>query len=381
MPPKRSLSDYVIWLFAFGYFACYAPYSALTKALSKGLVSGMSGPIAGFALLPISTLASMIGMFVLLSAIGWFKHANQVRVFGVSLPRPSLWTFFSGVCTAAIVLTTTLAYTFKGVSIVFMMLLMRGGVLVLAPLVDAVSGRHVRWFSWVGLGLSLAALADTFFGKADFELTLVASIDVAVYLFAYFVRLRFMSRMAKGEQNANVRFFVEEQMVATPVAFSTLVLVALFGAGPIAAEIRSGFVDVPSSGVLGTVIVIGLLSQGTGVFGGLILLDKRENTYCVPVNRASSILAGVVAAYGLSLAYDQKPPGLSELIGAGLIVAAILVLTLAPMLEKRRARAADRSAMGKTPPEASGVAAATVVPPPAAPHPLPVPRGGGADAA
>ena len=35
---------------------------------------------------------------------------------------------------------------------------MRGGMLVLAPIVDAISRRKVKWFSWVALALSLGAL-------------------------------------------------------------------------------------------------------------------------------------------------------------------------------------------------------------------------------
>jgi len=55
------------------------------------------------------------------------------------------------VCTAGIIGTTTLAYTFEGVSIVFVMLLMRGGVLLIiaailvlsiAPALERRSQRH-----------------------------------------------------------------------------------------------------------------------------------------------------------------------------------------------------------------------------------------------
>jgi hypothetical protein len=55
-----NTSSRLIWVWAAGYFACYAPYSALTKALS----SGREGQLAldGVALLPLSTLASLLGM-------------------------------------------------------------------------------------------------------------------------------------------------------------------------------------------------------------------------------------------------------------------------------------------------------------------------------
>ena len=81
--------------------------------------------------------------------------------------------------------------------------------------------------------------------------------------------------------------------------------------------------------------MIGILSQGTGIFGGLILLDRRENTFCVPVNRASSILAGVLASLSLALFFGHRPPGPMELLGATLVIAAILTLSLPTVLKKR----------------------------------------------
>lgn len=339
-PLKRpgSIGDYAIWLFAFGYFACYVPYSALTKALSDGLLRGMSKGISGFELLPSTAMSSLIGMFLFLSAMRWWKFAGTRELFGRRLPMPGIWTFLSGLCTAAIIATTTLAYTFSGVSIVFMMLLMRGGVLVIAPLVDFVSRRHVRWFSWIALALSLGALLVAFFGKSQsgLAMTLIAGIDVAIYLASYFIRLRFMSRLAKSDDpNATKRFFVEEQMTATPAVVLVLAVIAIIGHGEMMLDIRRGFTTFFLGDRVPEAIVIGLLSQGTGIFGGLILLDRRENSFCVPVNRASSILAGVFASYSLALFLGKKPPSGIELVGASLVVAAIVVLSLPSLLGKR----------------------------------------------
>ena len=56
-----------------------------------------------------------------------------------------------------------------------------------------------------------------------------------------------------------------------------------------------GFVSFPFQGYFLVTFLIGVFSYGTGLFGSLIFLDKRENTFTVPANRASSILAGVIA--------------------------------------------------------------------------------------
>ncbi len=338
---RTDLRDLAIWGYAFGYFACYAPYSALTKSLSLGGVPGMDAAVSGFALLPSSALASLVGMLVFLTVMGWWKHARRRTVLGVSVPFPSVWTFLSGLCTAAIIPTTTLAYTFGGVSIVFMMLLMRGGVLVLAPIVDLVSKRRVRWFSWVSLVLSLSALLAALADGASYEITLIAAVDVTIYLLAYFVRLRFMSRLAKSDDpEEKLRYFVEEQMVATPALILTLGILAIVGRGPLLSQVRWGFVDYWSSGAAWAGIVVGLLSQGTGVFGGLILLDKRENTFCVPVNRASSVLAGIVATLAMSWLAGGKGLAASEMVGAALVIGAMTVLAWPTIAGRKKVVAA-----------------------------------------
>jgi hypothetical protein len=112
--------------------------------------------------LPLTTLASAVAMLGVLSALRWWRFATHATLGGVSVPRPGPWTSLSGVATATIIVTTTLSYTFEGVSIPLVMLLMRGGVLLIAPIVDLLSKRKVRWFSYVALALSGLALYVAF---------------------------------------------------------------------------------------------------------------------------------------------------------------------------------------------------------------------------
>ena len=51
-------------------------------------------------------------------------------------------------------------------------------------------------------------------------------------------------------------------------------------------------------------------------------------TFSVPVNRCSSLVAGIVASYGLTLRFDQPPVAASQLVGATFVIAALLVLSL-----------------------------------------------------
>jgi hypothetical protein len=318
---------------AFAYFGCYVPYSAITKALTTAAIRG-DATTTGLALLPIMTLASMVSMLVTISALGWWRYA---RPDGKRWPTPNRWTFLSGLATAMILVTTTLAYTFEGVSLPFVMLVMRGGVLVLAPIVDLVTGRQIRWFSWVALALSLLSLFNAFATRGG-TVPLLCALDLAAYLLGYLVRLRLMAKLGKSDDPViRRRYFVQEQMVATPAAVALVVLIAWLAPAALAVPLRHGFFDLWSDSTAAWAVVAGVCSQGTGVLGGLLLLDASEATYCVPLNRASSILGGVTASAALALMFGQAPPSAGELVGAALLVAAIGVLWLGPMLSHRRA--------------------------------------------
>jgi drug/metabolite transporter (DMT)-like permease len=322
-----------IWWWALGYFAAYAPYAALTKAVTSGLVGGGGAPPGGVELLPSSVMATVVTAAIFLIATGWWRAARRVSIGGLRVPCPTWITLWSGLCASGIIATTTLAYTFEGTSIVLVQLLLRGGVLVIAPLVDTLTRRRVQWYSWLGFALSLAGLLVPFVVTRSVLISRWCALDVALYVMCYFVRLQLMSRRAKSsDPGANLRYFVEEQLVSSPALLVGLVVAALAGSHDLAAGFTS-FFDRP---LWGLGIAIGVLSQGTGIFGGLILLDRRENTFCVPVNRASSILAGLVGSIGLAVLVGAAMPAWPEQAGAALMIGAIVALTVPPALARAR---------------------------------------------
>lgn len=303
------------WVAALGYFACYLPYAALTKAVSA---SGGAG--IGLRILPVSVVASVVAAAVFLAGTGWWRAA----AWRVGPRRDVALTVLSGVCASAIIATTTLAYTFEGTSILLMMLLLRGGVLILAPLVDRLNGRAIPRASWLALGLSLVGVGVATLGDS-FAISTGAAIDVAVYLAAYSIRLTAMSRLAKSSDAAATRrFFVREQCVSSPVLLLTLIGWAALGTGATAGYLAAGF--SPGWHLAALAALIGLLSQGTGIFGALVLLSPHENTFSVPLNRAASILAGIGAEVLLVLLGRSAGLSWRELVGALLIVAAVTVL-------------------------------------------------------
>jgi hypothetical protein len=344
---KNRLAKLGIAALCFGYFATYVPFSMMTKMATKGLFEGMNGiGLTGLEIQPAAIFGGLIAMYAFIFWKGWWKYATQWNFFGLSLPRPRWFTLISGICTSGQIITTILAYTFSGVSIVFAMLLMRGGVLVMAPVVDLVARKRKRkiyWPSWVAAGLSLAALLVTFSSKTGTAMTIICAVDIALYLFGYFFRLFIMSNFAKSnDENEKIGFFTEEQTIAMPFLMVAMLLIAVFGIGDgretVAGQFWYGFTGILSSGYFWHIAVMGVFSSGTGLFGTLIFLDKRENTFTVPANRASSIVAGVIATYALAIFWGERYPSTDQLVGVSLILVAIFFLAYRSIVEKRRKR-------------------------------------------
>ncbi|MFA4873903.1 MAG: hypothetical protein WC956_02045 [bacterium] len=347
----RRIAAFGIAALCFGYFASYVPYTMMTKLVTKGLCCGLGGTgLTGFQIQPIAIFASFVCMYSFITIMGWWKHTTHSKILGISVPRPQWFTLLSGLSLSFQIITTTLAYTFGGISIVFAMLLMRGGVLIMAPVVDMIVKRRKRkiyWPSWVAAALSLAAVIVAISGKMGTNLTLIAGIDISIYLLAYFFRLVLMSSWAKSsDEEERKRFFSEEQMVANAALFTGLFIVAFLGRNsgsePILGQLWNGFAQIPFQGFFLFIFFLGFFSYGTGLFGSLIYLDGRENTFTVPANRASSILAGVLADYLLAFFYGQRFPSVNELAGAALIITAIAFLGYRSVVEKRT-KAAKRA--------------------------------------
>jgi hypothetical protein len=316
-----------IWALALGYFVFYVPYSGLTKAVTSGLLSG-GKPVSGFALLPSTVIATAAAMLLFITVMGWWKHAGRRQIFGYNVLAPKRQTLLSGLGFSTIIIATTLAYSFSGVSILFALILMRSGVLIMAPIIDRLFQRRVRWFSWAGLLFSLAAVAIAFAGVRDYQLSVAALLNLAAYLTGYAVRLPCMTQMSKtGQREATLGYFVEEQLVAMPVLVLAPGLFALVGHGSIANEIRFGFSNILSAPFTVPGLAIGFFYAGLGLFLAFIYLDRRENTFCNSLFACSSLLAGIAASYILTWWLHAPYPSGIQLSSACLIMAALFVLS------------------------------------------------------
>lgn len=325
------LSRMPIELITLLYLLTYLPYMLITRGLATMPDPGLGKPLSGLQTLPSVLILSlvMLALFVWLS--GWWRDAHQSRVGGLSVPVPTVWTFLSGVGTSFLLITVPLSLTFKDVSIPFIQLLMRGDVLVIAPLVDLVARRRVRWYSWVALAMVAAALSLTIWARNGLHLPPLAILAVVLYTVGYFIRLAVMTKVAKnGEDHSLKGYFVEEKMVAMPLTIVVLCAIALSPLARQGAELAWGFKDVWTSTAMPWLALLSVFFFLVTIFSAVILLDRRENSFCVPFERAASILAGSLTAFIMAFAFDQPMPTGSEVLGIVLLIGAIALLSLAP---------------------------------------------------
>lgn len=326
--PHRRRFKLRIWWLALGYFAFYTPYSFLIKVVTGGLWPGAPGNISGFRLLPPVVVAIVVLIPLIITYQGWWRYAGRLKFGSLSIPAPRGLVVLSGLGTAIIIATTTLAFTFTGVSILFALLLMRGGVLVMAPLADLLFRRRVRWFSWVALGLAMPALLLALIDINNYSLTTLATLTIAAYLVGYLLRVPCLTKLAKTDDDDTTRrYFVEEAMAAIGFLVAIPLFLAIVGQGEIMLELRRGFLDFATVETTVPALLIGSLYAALYCFGTLIYLDCRENTFCIPLNRGSSLLAGMAASFALALIFGVRAPSEAQLASAAMIVVALLFLS------------------------------------------------------
>jgi len=307
-----------------GYFLWYTPYSGLAKAMSSGLLSTTNGPVGGLVLLPAAALGTLVAMPVTLTLLRWWHYARRTRVGRLSLPFPGRETAMAAFWMSLIVATTTLNFTFPGVSILLVLVLMRIGTLLISPSLDLLRYRKIHWYSAVAIGLCLVSAAIAFADVHSYVLTFAAVASLLTYVGAYTGRFLIMSQHAKrGNETTDRRYFVEEHMTTPVWQVAILGVAALAGVGPL----REGFTTFLATSAALPAFLIGVFYEGLFVFTSLIFLDRREYSFCMPVHVCASLLAGVVASFGLGVLFGAPPPSVAQFVAAVIVIVAALMLS------------------------------------------------------
>ena len=322
----------------FCYFVAYLPNVIITKLVTTTPHPGLGRPLTGLETLPASLIVSLVLTYLFIWLSGWHRDANAMQLAGKRIPIPTRWTLLSGIGTSLVLFTVPLSFTFEGVSIPFIQLIMRGDILIIAPLVDLMFGRKVRWWSWTALVMVLGAMVITLSDRGGLKLPPLAILTVVLYTVGYFMRLAVMTKVAKNDDTASVRrYFVEEKMIALPLSVAVLALISASEIGGQSGELGWGFVEVWTDPVIWPLFGIGATLTVISVVAIVILLDPRENAYCVPLERAASLVAGVGAALLLAWFWGLKMPRVAELTGAAILIAAIVLLSVAPRMARSKA--------------------------------------------
>jgi len=319
------------------YFLSYLPNIVITRLATSTPHADLGRPLTGLETLPATLIMNMLLTYAFIWLSGWHRDAHSVQWGAVRVPAPTRYTFLSGIGTALVLFTVPLSLTFTNVSIPFIQLLMRGDILIIAPLVDLMFGRRVRWWSWVALLIVALALTLVVHQRGGFHLPPLAMATVILYTIGYFLRLAVMTRIAKRDDAALLRqYFVEEKVVALPMSILALAALSVAGLGTQAGELAWGFTAAWTDPVIWLLAGIAVSLTVISVFAAIILLSPQENSYCVPLERSSSLLAGLGAAWLLHLFWGQARPTSAEMLGAALLLGAIVLLTLAPRFAVRR---------------------------------------------
>ncbi len=341
------------------YFLSYV----CTGILVKWFTGGLHEPrMSDMAYLVNNTFGGNILCLAAVFALGWIPWPSR---HGGKWPAETGYIVASGVCTAVIIPTTTLLYTLP-ISVMVAMVIMRGSIIVISRLIDAVQLKQgilkrkvypeENWavvFALVAVGANLlpVPLAPWFEqhattahalgidparlkGGFDFVHNPVAMWVLGSYIVAYAIRLylmNFFKNTRTGPSTIDNRgYFSLEQLSASAVIFAAAGVV-WYGVG------HWGWADPRVVMAHDAVAAPNLAAIASGFPYGLVaffsvflfMFQGRSATFAGLVNRLTSLLAGTAATLLLMWFFHLRPPAVTDWVSVGFILVAVAFLSRA----------------------------------------------------
>lgn len=318
------------------YFLFYTVTGVLLKYFTDGKIPGLPH-MSQMGFLYNSTAGGVLTACLIVALFRWwklFRSRGEVSVLGVRFPREYLWIFPSGVCTGIIIPTTTLMYTFGSVMVA--MILMRGSVIVIGRVVDAVQirqgilQRRVPWEENVAVIFAIFAVLSVLLGpKKGDESALFRSVPAVVtliaYLLSYLVRIYIMNHYRHTRQeNDNRPFFTMEQAVAATTVITVAVFVVLsyqhFGWTDkrILDTVNAAYVPTHNA------FLAGIPYGAVAFFSVFIFMyPGKTATFNTLANRLTSLVAGTTATLLFYLGWGGRLPSTADWISLTFILIAI----------------------------------------------------------
>lgn len=324
-----------------GYFASYVVTGVAVKYFQGPADQGFPG-LGGMEYLFWSTLGASLLLVPIVLGAGWLRAAAQTS------RRDRIAMFIAGICTAVVVPSTTLLYSLP-ISVLVAMVIMRGSIIVVSRLVDAVLTaqgmlkRKVYWEENVAVGFALLAVSVHLVRASDgpgFRQAPEAIWILGGYIVAYALRIYgmnwFKNTRQPGEKGPdNQTWFAIEQLVSTTTLGLLVLGVYLSGATAGAAGALRATLLAPPDAWAGA-LVSGMAFGVVAFFSVFIFLFQgRSATFAGLVNRLTSLVAGTAATLVSALLFGGKWPGLADWASLGIILIAVSFLARS---ERRRAR-------------------------------------------
>jgi hypothetical protein len=334
-----------------GYFLFYVVTGLAVKYFLGDPEAGFPG-MAGVEYLVYSTIGGSTLAVAVVLVLRWFRlrSVRPITVGGVTFPSEFLYIIPSGVCTAVVIPTTTLMYTLP-ISVMVAMVIMRGSVIVISRVVDAIQiaqgllRKKVYWQENVAVLFAIAAVSVHVFaareGGFDFLRSRAAVSILGSYVAAYSIRIYIMNyyknTAGKGAPRDNRMFFGVEQIAAcVTLILGGLVVFhspRLFGWSGQVIDLYRGAFLTPHPDWTGG-ILSGTAFGIVAFFSVFLFMFKgRTATFAGLVNRLTSLIAGTTATLVFHYGFGGRFPRPRDWVSLGLILVAIAFLTLS---ERRR---------------------------------------------
>jgi hypothetical protein len=336
-----------------GYYVFYVITGIVVKYFQGKTELGFPG-MNEFEYLVYSTLGANATCIAVVLVKRWYhiQSAEVVTFLGRSFPREYLYIIPSGICTAVVIPATTLMYSLP-ISVMVAMVIMRGSIIVISRLVDAIQIRQgiltkkVYREENVAVVFALGAVAVHLFWDTNHDgfgfLNSPAAMTILLsYIVAYFIRIYIMNyyknTRPKGAPSQNEMFFGVEQISASITMMSAVVL--LVGApkwfswsAPQILKFQAAVLH-PHHAWLSA--VVSSIPFGIVAFFSvfIFMFQGRTATFAGLVNRLTSLIAGTTATMFFFVLFGGKPPSIADWGSLGFILVAVGFLTIA---ERRRA--------------------------------------------
>ena len=358
-----------------GYFVFYVITGLTVKYFLGSPERGLPG-MNGIEYLVYSSIGGMGLALGVVLVLRWYHLDSHSYVqFGpFQIPREALYIIPSGICTAVVIPTTTLMYTLP-ISVMVAMVIMRGAIIVVSRVIDAIQIRQgilkKKVYREENLGVVFAILAvsvkilwtpslqnsladfapifeglrvDPAGGGGGFEFlkSKAAMSILGSYLIAYAIRLYIMNyfkndRVRRGLKSNNQAFFGIEQISAFVTAIVMAVLVynapRFFGSHSLQIDQFRSAIQTPHA-MWPEAILAGTAFGIVAFFSVFIFMFKgRTATFVGLVNRLTSLIAGTTSTLLFWAMFGGRFPKVEDWISLLFILIAVGFLSVA---EKRR---------------------------------------------